>query len=92
MVHRHGDQTPSHRRLRPSLPPISTHGGGNSNEVRDQLTGGVDHVVGTLCAFAAVKDDGSVVAWGHADFGGNSDKVKSEFQGIVFKVKANLPA
>ena len=23
MVHRHGDQTPSHRRLRPSLPPIN---------------------------------------------------------------------
>ena len=36
--------------------------------------------------------DGSVVTWRHADFGGNSDKVKSEFQGIVFKVKANLPA
>ena len=43
-------------------------------------------------AFAAVKEDGSVVTWRHADFGGNSDKVKSELQGIVFKVKANLPA
>ena len=34
----------------------------------------------------------AAVTWGHADFGGNSDKVKSEFQGIVLQVKANLPA
>ena len=39
-----------------------------------------------------MKDDGSVVTWGDADRGGNSDKVKSEFQGIVLQVKANLPA
>ena len=51
------------------------HCGGNSDEVRDQLTGGVRHVVGSMCAFAAVKDDGSVVTWGDADRGGNSDSV-----------------
>ena len=28
-----------------------------------ELTGGVDHVVGTENAFAAVKQDGSVVTW-----------------------------
>ena len=32
-------------------------------------------MVGTFSAFAAVKQDGSVVTWGDADYGGNSDKV-----------------
>ena len=32
----------------------------------------------------------SVVTWGDADRGGNSDSVKSELQGIVLEVKAKL--
>ena len=43
-----------------------------------ELTRGVDNIVGNSVAFAAVKEDGSVVTWGSADRGGNSDKVKSE--------------
>ena len=34
-------------------------------------------------AFAAVKHDGSVVAWGHEEYGDNSESVKSELQGGV---------
>ena len=34
-------------------------------------------------AFAAVKHDGSVVTWGYAGFGGDSESVKSELQGGV---------
>ena len=53
---------------------------------------GFDNVVGNISAFAAEKQDGSVVTWGDADTGGHSDDVKSELQGIVLEVKANLPA
>ena len=66
--------------------------GGNSDEVRDQLTGGVRHVVGSLGAFAAVKHDGSVVTWGAAGLGGNSDDVKSELAGGVVHVVGNSGA
>ena len=55
--------------------------GGNSDDVRDQLTGGVVHVVGAEYAFAAVKKDGSVVTWGDEDRGGNSDSVKDQLTG-----------
>ena len=44
--------------------------GGNSDEVRDQLTGGVRHVVGMVGAFAAVKEEGSVITWGDAGHSG----------------------
>ena len=64
--------------------------GGNSDEVRDQLTRGVSNVFGNDRAFAALKEDGSVVTWGDADYGG--DSVKSELQGGVLQMKANLPA
>ena len=60
--------------------------------MRDQLTGGVDHVVWNAGAFAAVIEDGSLVTWGNAGMGGKSDSVKSELQGGVLQVKANLPA
>ena len=44
---------------------------------------GVDKIVGNDKAFAAVKHDGSVVTWGNADRGGNSNSVKSELTGGV---------
>ena len=52
--------------------------GGDFEEVKSELTGGVEHVVGTCLAFAAVKEDGSVVTWGFANYGGNSDAVRSQ--------------
>ena len=47
--------------------------GGNSDEVRDQLSGGVREVVGNASASAAVKEDGTVVTWGGAGFDSDSD-------------------
>ena len=44
-----------------------------AREVRAPST--VDRVVGTSYAFAAVKEGGSVITWGSARGGGNSDKV-----------------
>ena len=52
---RQGLRCSEKRRLRRHM------GGGDSDDVRDQLTDGVRHVVGTWYAFAAVKQDGSVV-------------------------------
>ena len=40
-------------------------------------------IVSNSRAFAAVKRDGSVVTWGEAGRGGNSDDVKSELTGGV---------
>ena len=54
-----------------------------------KLTGGVDHVVGTSEAFAALKQDGSVVTWGDADTGGNSDSVKHQLTGGVDNIVGN---
>ena len=36
-----------------------------------------------------MKEDGSVVTWGDADYGGNADAVKSELQGGVRHVVGN---
>ena len=51
--------------------------GGNSDNVKSELTGGVFHVVGIVYAFAAIKR-------------GKSDSAKSELQGGVLQVKANV--
>ena len=45
--------------------------GGDSSAVQDQLKG-VQQIQATDHAFAAILEDGSVVTWGYADFGGDS--------------------
>ena len=67
-------------------------GGGDSDNVKSELTGGVDRVVGAGVAFAAVKQDGSVVTWGSPDKGGNSDEVRDQLSGGVREVVGNLGA
>ena len=52
--------------------------GSNFDEVKDQLTRGVLHVAGSMGAFAAVKDDGSVVTWGDEEPGGDSDEIRDQ--------------
>ena len=51
--------------------------------MKSELKEGVNHVVGTCSAFAAVKQDGSVVTWGSASHGGNSDDVRDQLTGGV---------
>ena len=46
------------------------------------------HLVASDQAFAALKDDGSVVTWGSAVFGGDSSAVASELQQNVVEVVA----
>ena len=42
--------------------------------MQDRLTG-VQELSATVAAFAALRTDGSVVAWGWPDFGGDSHYV-----------------
>lgn len=44
--------------------------GGDASAVAEELRADVDTVVATSAAFAALKDSGTVVAWGHPDSGG----------------------
>ncbi|WP_413351587.1 lectin-like protein [Prochlorococcus sp. MIT 1227] len=43
----------------------ASNSGGNSDNVKNQLTNGVSKIFSTDSAFAALKDDGSVVVWGN---------------------------
>ena len=45
--------------------------------------------MGTDYAFAALKNDGSVVTWGRADFGGDSSHVAAQVSGGVQTVVGN---
>jgi hypothetical protein len=47
--------------------------GGNCNAAQGQLAADVQSLRSTQGAFAALKADGGVVAWGHEDFGGDRD-------------------
>ena len=53
--------------------------------MQPQLTGGVCqiYVDEYLDAFAAVKEDGSAITWGHKDWGGDSSSVRLQLAGGV---------
>ena len=57
-----------------------------------QLWSGVQEVVGNHGAFAAVKDDGSVVTWGDQDGGGDSSSVAKQLSSNVQTVVGNESA
>ena len=51
-----------------------------TSAVRDQLKG-VQQIQATSRGFAAILEDGSVVTWGHADYGGDSSAVRDQLEG-----------
>ena len=53
----------------PSLPGGDADCGGDSSAVRDQLRY-AQQIQASLKAFAAILEDGSVVTWGDANYGG----------------------
>ena len=55
--------------------------GGHSSAVRDQLKG-VEQIQATNSAFAAILQDGSVVAWGDQYWGGDSSAVQDQLKGV----------
>ena len=63
--------------------------GGDSRGVAEQLSSGVQTVVGNSGAFAAVKVDGSVVTWGLAGAGGDSRGVAEQLSSGVQTVVGN---
>ncbi len=52
---------------------LDTFGSAVETSVASQLTGGVSQIFSTNNAFAALKNDGTVVEWGARNTGGNSD-------------------
>ena len=59
------------------------NGGGDSSSVASELSSGVSNIYSNEYAFAALKDDGSVVTWGNINFGGDSSSVASELSSSV---------
>ena len=63
--------------------------GGDSSKVADRLTSGVRSLYATSRAFAALKADGSVIAWGKGpgwfgkgDCGGDCSKVQQQLVNV----------
>ena len=54
--------------------------------VAAQLQSGVSTVFTAQYAFAALKEDGSVVTWGHPSHGGDSSSVTSQLQSGVSRI------
>ncbi len=63
-----------------------------TSDVAVAFQGGVTHVVGTRSAFAAVKEDGSVVTWGDAVNGGDSSEVSEDLRSSVKEIFSNAYA
>jgi len=49
--------------------------------VSEQLSSGVRHIYPAMAAFAAVKEDGSVVVWGNQEYGGANSEACAVLQG-----------
>ena len=56
--------------------------GGDSSAVQGKLKAGVQQIVATNSAFAAVLADGSVVTWGKSDYGGDSSAVQHRLKSV----------
>ena len=55
--------------------------GGDYSEVQVQLAGGAQAIHSAAYAFAALKADGSVVAWAHLGSGGDCSEVQGQLAG-----------
>jgi hypothetical protein len=66
--------------------------GGDSSSVSDKLTSGVIAIYSAGVAFAALKEDGSVVTWGNSDLGGDSSGVSGLLSSGVVAVYSTLRA
>ena len=55
--------------------------GEDSSAVQDQLRG-VEQIQATATAFAAILEDGSVIAWGDESFGGDCSEVQAQLRNV----------
>ena len=63
--------------------------GQDSSSVASKLSSGVTEIFSTHSAFAALKEDGSIVTWGNGNNGGDSTSVASELCRGVIKICSN---
>ena len=63
--------------------------GGDSNSVSSLVSSGVVSIISTSSAYAALKSDGSVVAWGEASRGGVGGVVSGLSSGVVKLISTN---
>ncbi len=71
--------------ITPSVFPItwgSDSSGADISRVRKNLVN-IKEVYNTLNAYAALKDDGTVVTWGDSNYGGDSSAVQSQLIGVT---------
>ena len=66
--------------------------GGDSSEVSSELQSGVQTIVSTWTAFAALKKNGRVITWSDSNFGGNSSSVRLYLQSDVRTIVPTLGA
>jgi alpha-tubulin suppressor-like RCC1 family protein len=81
---------PGRRDTNPGV--VANTNGGDSSAVSEKLRRGVETVVATKTAFAALMTNGSVVTWGggpEGDGGGDSRVVAEELRGGVVDIVAN---
>jgi len=62
------------------------HFGGDSNNVKTELSKDVVSIYSTGWAFAALKSNGSVITWGYSNWGGDSSSVSTMLQSDVLKI------
>ena len=81
-----GDTFPVHSDLRSVQHAgcMQTHQLGHSEPRRTAACVRSDarQVCGTYSAFAALKQNGTVLAWGDADWGGDTSQVEEELKGV----------
>jgi hypothetical protein len=63
-----------------------TSNGGKSSSVAKRLRSGVRQIFSSHRAFAALKEDGSVVTWGSSDSGGDSSAVATRLRSNVRQI------
>ena len=65
---------------------------GVTSSVATQLSSGVVNIFSTIVAFAALKEDGSVVTWGDDDSGGDSESVATQLSSGVVNIFSTYDA
>eukprot|EP00747_Dinoflagellata_sp_TGD_P012919 gnl/TRDRNA2_/TRDRNA2_122106_c0_seq1.p1 gnl/TRDRNA2_/TRDRNA2_122106_c0~~gnl/TRDRNA2_/TRDRNA2_122106_c0_seq1.p1 ORF type:complete len:120 (-),score=34.12 gnl/TRDRNA2_/TRDRNA2_122106_c0_seq1:474-794(-) len=63
-----------------------------SRKVEEQLSNGVQHIYSSHTAFAAMRHDGSVAAWGDGASGGDVDMVQEQLVSDIEQVYSTKAA
>ena len=64
---------------------------GTGIAVQEQLASDVQHIYSTQRAFTALKADGTVVTWGHDDWGGDASTVQTQLVDVQHIYSPPMP-